>query len=77
MYLFTDSRGFPISIQVYSGNTKSIQEESEVDGFYVIRTNIPSEEREASDIVRDYKCLADVEKSFRTIKTTLLLRLFC
>jgi transposase len=38
----------------------------------VIRTNVPSEEREASDIVRDYKRLSDVEKSFRTMKTSLL-----
>ncbi|MDR2705488.1 MAG: hypothetical protein LBC02_06890, partial [Planctomycetaceae bacterium] len=53
-------------------NTTSIQQESELDGLYVIRTDVPSAERGAPDIVRDYKRLADVEKSFRTIKTTLL-----
>ncbi|MDR2755306.1 MAG: IS1634 family transposase [Planctomycetaceae bacterium] len=56
----------------FQRNTKSIQYESELDGFYVIRTNIPAEQRKASELVRDYKRLADVEKSFRTIKTTLL-----
>ncbi|MDR1964707.1 MAG: transposase, partial [Planctomycetaceae bacterium] len=48
-------------------NSESIQRESELDGLYVIRTNVPLEH-----VVRDYKRLADVEKSFRTIKTTML-----
>jgi transposase len=56
----------------FQRNAKSIQYESELDGFYVIRTNVPVDERETSDIVRDYKRLSDVEKSFRTIKTSLL-----
>jgi hypothetical protein len=57
----------------FQRNTKSIQHESELDGiYYVLRTNVPATERAAPDIVRDYKRLADVEKSFRTIKTTLL-----
>jgi hypothetical protein len=38
----------------------------------VIRTNVPLERRASADVVRDYKRLADVEKSFRTIKTTML-----
>jgi transposase len=53
-------------------NSESIQRESELDGLYVIRTNVPTERRASADVVRDYKRLADVEKSFRTIKTTLL-----
>jgi transposase len=53
-------------------NSESIQHESELDGLYVIRTNVPAERRASADVVRDYKRLADVEKSFRTIKTTLL-----
>jgi transposase len=56
----------------FQRNSESIQQESELDGIYVIRTNVSSEERTASDVVRDYKRLADVEKGFRTIKTTLL-----
>jgi transposase len=53
-------------------NSESIQRESELDGLYVIRTNIPAERRTSADVVRDYKRLADVEKSFRTIKTAML-----
>jgi transposase len=53
-------------------NFESIQCESELDGLYVIRTNVPAERRASADVVRDYKRLADVEKSFRTIKTTIL-----
>jgi transposase len=56
----------------FQRNLDSIQHESELDGFYVIRTNVPPEQRNASELVRDYKRLAEVEKSFRTIKTTLL-----
>jgi transposase len=56
----------------FQRNAESIQYESELDGFYVIRPNVPSKERNASDLVRDYKRLTDVEKSFRTIKTTVL-----
>jgi hypothetical protein len=56
----------------FQRNINSIQYESELDGLYVIRTNVPAANRNASDIVRDYKRLAEVEKSFRTIKTTLL-----
>jgi transposase len=50
----------------------TIKLESELDGFYVIRTNVPSVIRCSADVVRDYKRLSDVEKSFRTIKTTML-----
>jgi hypothetical protein len=53
-------------------NSESIQREFELDGLYVIRTNVPAERRAAADVVRDYKRLADVKKSFRTIKTALL-----
>jgi transposase len=57
---------------LFHRNSESIQCESELDGLYVIRTNVPAELRASADVVRDYKRLADVEKSFRTIKTTLL-----
>ncbi|MDR1384873.1 MAG: IS1634 family transposase, partial [Planctomycetaceae bacterium] len=43
----------------FQRNAKSIQYESELDGFYVIRTNVLSDERETSDIVRDYQRLSD------------------
>ena len=56
----------------YKRNETSIREESELDGMYVIRTNVASDDKSAADVVRDYKRLGEVEKSFRTMKTTLL-----
>jgi transposase len=56
----------------FSRNMETIRRESELDGLYVIRTNLAEHERNSSDIVRDYKRLGDVEKSFRTMKTSLL-----
>ncbi|MDR1963880.1 MAG: hypothetical protein LBQ50_08885, partial [Planctomycetaceae bacterium] len=34
-------------------NSDSIQRESELDGLYVIRTNVPAERRAAADVVRN------------------------
>jgi transposase len=57
---------------LFQRDNEAIERESAIDGFYVIGTNVKVENRSGSDIVRDYKRLSDVEKSFRTIKTTLL-----
>jgi hypothetical protein len=55
-------------------NEKSIAEESALDGFYVLRTSLPATpDRPAESIVRDYKRLAQVERVFRTLKTTEIL----
>ena len=43
-----------------------------MDGFYVLRTNVPADSLAAADVVRAYKSLAQVERAFRTIKTVEL-----
>jgi hypothetical protein len=48
----------------------AIAKEGALDGFYVLRTNVPAEAINAADTVRAYKSLARVERAFRCIKTT-------
>jgi len=50
----------------------AIAEEASLDGFYVLRTNVPTESLDAAATVRAYKSLAQVERAFRTIKTVEL-----
>ena len=52
----------------YERNLHSIRRESEVDGIYIIRTSEAKDNLSASDAVRRYKNLAQVEQFFRTIK---------
>jgi hypothetical protein len=48
----------------------AIAKEAALDGFYVLRTNVPAEAINTADTVRAYKSLARVERAFRCIKTT-------
>jgi hypothetical protein len=43
--------------------------EAALDGVYVIRTRVPRERLDASEAVRSYKQLAQVERAFRSFKT--------
>lgn len=52
----------------YAQRTEAIEQESELDGFYVIRTSEPAQNLSAEDTVRSYKNLAQVERAFRTLK---------
>jgi len=45
-----------------------IEREAKLDGIYVIRTSEPLERLSASDTVRSYKRLAEVERAFRCLK---------
>jgi Transposase DDE domain len=49
--------------------TEAIADEARLDGFYVLRTNLPVELADAAGTVRAYKSLAQVERAFRSIKT--------
>lgn len=51
-------------------DTQSVSKEAELDGIYVIRSSLDKETRTANDIVLDYKSLSQVERAFRSIKTT-------
>lgn len=46
----------------------SIEREAALDGIYVIRTSEPKKRLSASDTVRSYKNLAQVERGFRCLK---------
>jgi hypothetical protein len=48
---------------------RAIAAEAALDGFYVIRTNLPKEAIGAKDAVSAYKNLAQVERAFRSLKT--------
>ncbi len=52
---------------------KSIADEAELDGVYVIRTSLPKERMGADETVRSYKNLAAVERAFRSLKSVDLL----
>ena len=47
----------------------AIATEAALDGFYVLRTNVPADCLSAADTVRAYKSLAHVERAFRSFKT--------
>jgi len=47
----------------------AIATEAALDGFYVLRTNVPANALKAADTVRAYKGLAGVERAFRSLKT--------
>jgi len=53
----------------FKRNHESIANESALDGFYVVRTNVPAETINSSDTVSAYKNLSRVERAFRSIKT--------
>jgi len=53
----------------FTRNEASIQKEAALDGFYVLRTNVPAETLGTAAVVSAYKSLAQVERAFRSMKT--------
>ena len=53
----------------YHRKVEQIAEEASLDGFYVIRTNVPAEELGPTETVTVYKGLSVVEHAFRSMKT--------
>ncbi|MFQ5972673.1 MAG: IS1634 family transposase [Alphaproteobacteria bacterium] len=53
----------------YARNTERIATEAALDGFYVIRTNVPAQSLTAEETVRAYKGLCKAERAFRSCKT--------
>ena len=47
----------------------AIAAEAQLDGIYVIRTNVPKEDLTATQTVATYKSLSQVERAFRCLKT--------
>ena len=53
----------------FTRNTAAITREAALDGFYVLRTNVPAALLDTAATVLAYKSLAGVERAFRSIKT--------
>jgi Transposase DDE domain len=53
----------------FTRNQAAIDAEAALDGFYVLRTNVPANALSAPDAVRAYKSLAHVERAFRSLKS--------
>ena len=53
----------------YERDEPGIAAEAALDGFYVIRTNLPPEALDAQQTVRAYKGLSKAERAFRSLKT--------
>ena len=47
----------------------AIAAEAALDGIYIIRTSVSAAQMDASECVRSYKALANVERAFRSLKT--------
>ena len=47
----------------------AIAAEAALDGIYIIRTCVSAAQMDASECVRSYKALAEVERAFRSLKT--------
>jgi hypothetical protein len=53
----------------FTRNRTAIAREAALDGFYVLRTNVPAELLGTAATVLAYKSLSDVERAFRSLKT--------
>jgi transposase len=53
----------------FTRNQVSIDSEAALDGFYVLRTNVPADALSSDAVVLAYKSLAQVERAFRSMKT--------
>ena len=54
----------------WSRKQDAIAAEATLDGFYVIRTNLPAAACATEQVVLAYKGLSQVERAFRSLKTT-------
>ena len=53
----------------YQRNSSSIATEENLDGIYIIRTSVAAEKLSATEVVRAYKSLSQVEQAFRCYKS--------
>ena len=53
----------------FARNQAAINSEAALDGFYVLRTNVPAGALSTDAVVLAYKSLAQVERAFRSMKT--------
>lgn len=53
----------------YERKVTNIEREQSLDGIYVIRTNVKTEDLSSQQVVASYKSLSGVERAFRSLKT--------
>ena len=53
----------------FQRNEAGVAEEQQLDGLYIVRSNVEPEQFDAAQTVRAYKDLAKVERAFRSLKT--------
>jgi hypothetical protein len=72
------AKHFTLHIQdghfAYQRNSEQIEAEAALDGLYVIRTTVASDELGSAAVVRAYKQLKMAERAFLTMKDTLEIR---
>jgi len=72
------AKHFELTIQEgrfeYRRKEEEIAREAELDGIYVIRTNVPAEKLSANVAVTAYKSLKEVEQDFRDMKSMMNIR---
>ena len=56
----------------WTRNRHKIEAEARLDGLYVVRTNLDAQAIDAHQAVAAYKSLSQVERAFRSLKTTRL-----
>jgi transposase len=56
----------------WSIDEEKVKREQDLDGCYIIRTDVAEEKMSTEEVVAGYKSLGDVERAFRNLKTTLL-----
>ncbi len=55
-------------------NDASVQAEADIDGIYVIRSSVETDQLDSDDVVYGYKLLTQVERGFRSLKSDLDVR---
>ena len=53
-------------------NEEKIISEQQLDGCYIIRTDVPKETMDTGEVVKSYKELGNIERAFRNMKTVTL-----
>jgi len=53
----------------FERHQEQIAHEAALDGFYVLRTNVPEPQLDTAAVVHSYKSLSHVERAFRSLKT--------
>jgi transposase len=53
----------------FQRKSDSIAAETALDGIYIIRTSVSTDQMNSADCVRNYKLLVHVERAFRSLKT--------